>query len=289
MGDYLEMALERQRRKEDSEAAAAARAERTARRASNEAPLPPLAETQPAVRRETSTTTSDGKSGSPMSGTLEPPVQTSTVTPLPGSQGAGAGRMDTNYDSSDDEGAHKPQPPPPEKLPPVQPLAPPQMQLGECMGQLGLSQTATTPTTDEQSKVKPRTTRVSDVQPHGRRQSWDTAEEREETRVDRQRQKRERDRQHEAAKRELDATAAILASVLANPAASVFDILMAEFALDRENYSDDAGVMPTLSTSTAQIWEPRASPLSWSSGLSNGVLCADAHLIRACLLLCDTI
>ena len=241
MGDYIEKALEEQCGKADrKEAAAAARAARTERRASGEGLLPPLNE-HPGVRREASKGSTN--TGSPMSTTGVEQVDPVSmpgghVTRLPAAQAATVDRMATDYDSSDEEGAHKPPPPPlTEPPPPQQPLPPPQMQLAaQAHGLSAKLPAATTPITGEmQRRTRPRTTRVSDTKPRGRRQSFVEFAQRENERREKQAEKRQRERDA----RELGLS---MAATLSSPGASIYDLLMAEYALQPENLADP-GVM----------------------------------------------
>ena len=133
-------------------------------------------------------------------------------------------------DSSDEEGAHKPPPPPPEPEPPRPPPLPmPQMGLAKTLGQM--SAAAATPTTDESTRTKPRTTRVSETAPHGHRQSFLSAEECESLRLKGQQARRERER----ADKEMKQT---LVAMFANPRVSIYDVLMVEYALQEQNRAD---------------------------------------------------
>jgi hypothetical protein len=172
MGDYIEQALDEQRRKAERKAvAAAARTFRSERRASGEGSLPPVNE-QPGVRREASK--ASASTGSPMSTTVENPELGGVTPPLPAARGPVVDQRAADYDSSDEEGAHKPPSPPPEPLPAQQPLPPPPMQLAAQAHCLAAKLPAvTTPVTGEQqSRTRPRTTRVSDTKSRGRRQSF---------------------------------------------------------------------------------------------------------------------
>ena len=187
MGDYIEQALEEQRRKAERKAVtAAARTSRSERRASGEGLLPPVNEQQPSLQREASMA-SEAASGSPMSVTMEPPASDGS-TRLPAAQAASVDRMASDYDSSDEEGAHKPPSPAPEPPPAQQPLPPPPMQLAAQAHCLAAKLPAvTTPVTGEQqSRTRPRTTRVSDAKSRGRRQSFIEFAEREKERREKQ-------------------------------------------------------------------------------------------------------
>jgi hypothetical protein len=236
MGDYIEQALEEQRRKAERKAvAAAAQTSRSERRASGEGLLPPVNEQQPSLQREASMA-SEAASGSPMSVTMEPPVSDGS-TRLPAAQAASVDRMASDYDSSDEEGAHKPPSPPPEPPPAQQPLPPPPMQLAAQAHCLAAKLPAvTTPVTGEQqSRTRPRTTRVSDAKSRGRRQSFIEFAEREKERREKQADRRQRQKDL----RELETA---LAATLSSPGVSIYDLLMAEYALQPQNYASH-GVM----------------------------------------------
>ena len=232
MGDYIEQALEEQRRKAERKVvAAAARTSRSERRASGEGLLPPVNEQQPSLQREASMA-SEAASGSPMSVTMEPPVSDGS-TRLPAAQAASVDRMASDYDSSDEEGAHKPPSPPPEPPPAQQPLPPPPMQLAAQAHCLAAKLPAvTTPVTGEQqSRTRPRTTRVSDAKSRGRRQSFIEFAEREKERREKQADRRQRQKDL----RELEIA---LAATLSSPGVSIYDLLMAEYALQPHHITD---------------------------------------------------
>jgi hypothetical protein len=182
---------------------------------------------------------------SPMSETPAVELQQPGSAPLPDSlmedadeqrreAGVGAGAA---ADSSDEEGAHAPLPGvPTEERATETPLALPQMQLAAQAAQLAAAQQPLTPTTEGRTRrAKPRTTRATDVKPHGRRQSFVAFAERERDRVERQ-----------AVARRLKAEAAQLElklhSTLSMAGVSIFDLLMAEYALQPDNL-DSAGTM----------------------------------------------
>eukprot|EP00966_Prymnesium_polylepis_P142986 3300521-Prymnesium_polylepis.2 len=170
MGEYITQALEAKREKtERTQAAAAARAARTERRASGEGQLATVEEQPPGVDR-----LSSSEGASPMSTTMEAPEAGGAVMQLPEAEGTRtANRSAIDADSSDEEGAHRPPSPPSEPPAVEQPLAPPPIELASQMQGFAAKLLPTTPVTDElQSKTRPRTTRVSDTKPRGRRQSF---------------------------------------------------------------------------------------------------------------------
>ena len=226
LGDYIGQAFERA---EASKPATDARAARSARRTSGEGALPPL------VERLVS-------HDSPMSGVVEPAGVAADGLPLlPDSIGAAStgGAAATVCDSSDEEDAHKRPASAPEAPIAPQPMVlfpPPGLQLGAAAAELqaaGLAQDMVLE--DGLLGPQPRTTRASGTKSHGRRQSLLTAEEREEIRQQNQREKRQRDREAAVLGQQLE-------SIVEDRKASIFDLLMAEFAMDPEHRADP-GVM----------------------------------------------
>jgi hypothetical protein len=206
-------------------------------------PMPPLVER---VASGTSAVHSSSDNTSPMSGADDPGGAGIKAAPLPASMdSSGDGTQAeppppphaTGYDSSGDEGAHKPPPLlPPELPPPLPPLPRPELQLATsttCL--ISAVRPSSTPTTDEKSRMRARTTRASAPKSRGRRQSFLDLAQREEQKRHMQQERRERQCEREAMEQ-------ALIGVLTNPAVSVYDLLMAEYALQPENRAEP-GVM----------------------------------------------
>ena len=230
----LSALVEKAEKEKNRRASAEKRRKRVERRPSAEPSLEP-----PMPQRELSVVMSDAASGSPMSTADPAPSQQlpaadhAPLLPDSSEERPPAVRPD-DWDSSDEEGAHRPiSPPAPEPPPSLPPLPPPAMQLVLAAANLASATLlpAAATSTDDAMRRAPRTTRHSDVRPRERRQSFIAFAKREHNRIQRQREQRER-------KREREETEQLLYSMLGSPNVSVFDLLMAEYAMDPSNRGD---------------------------------------------------
>ena len=176
LGDVLSAAMAQDvQRKQQREAAAAARAQRAEQRFCSPKPSARTAGSG-GGSMEVSPTGGSGTSGSPSS----PDRKKSR----PSNQGEeeeeeereveeeGEQQQPSFEDSSDEEGAHKPPTPPPPTPPPKQPpLAAPRPKLASTVAAMAQTAGGASPTTDESPRVRPMVLRGDDQPaPHGRRQ-----------------------------------------------------------------------------------------------------------------------